>query len=132
VGQELSRDIRDDVRWVDLERGDVEGLPGVYRRARPPRADGKVRITTDTPDYVPFLSYAKSSSARERLWRVYRQRAHPRNLDALARMLEKRHELADLLGYPSWSSYVTEDKMIGSAQAAGDFIARISAAAEAR
>jgi thimet oligopeptidase len=47
-------------------------------------------------------------------------------------MLEKRHELAALLGYPSWASYVTEDKMIGSAQAAADFVARISAAAEAR
>jgi thimet oligopeptidase len=47
-------------------------------------------------------------------------------------MLERRHELADLLGYPSWASYATEDKMIGSAQAAADFIARISAAAEAR
>ena len=132
IGQEFSRNIRDDVRWIDLDPPQLEGLPEDYVRARPPRADGKVRITTDTPDYVPFLSYAKSSSARERLWRVYRQRAHPRNLDALARMLEKRHELADLLGYPSWSSYVTEDKMIGSAQAAGDFIARISAAAEAR
>ena len=132
IGQEFSRNIRDDVRWIDLDPPQLEGLPEDYVRARPPRADGKVRITTDTPDYVPFLSYAKSSSARERLWRVYRQRAHPRNLDALARMLEKRHELADRLGYPSWSSYVTEDKMIGSAQAAGDFIARISAAAEAR
>src|SRR5439155_4240934 len=132
IGQEFSRNIRDDVRWIEVEPGELAGLPEDYVRARPPRPDGKVRITTDTPDYVPFLNYASSSPARERLWRVYRQRAHPRNLDALARMLEKRHELADLLGYPSWSSYVTEDKMIGSAQAAGDFIARISAAAEAR
>ena len=132
IGQEFSRNIRDDVRWIDLDPAELEGLPDDYVRARPPRADGKVRITTDTPDYVPFLSYAKSSAARERLWRVYRQRAHPRNLDTLARMLERRYELADLLGYPSWSSYATEDKMIGSAQAAADFIARISAAAEAR
>jgi thimet oligopeptidase len=132
IGQEFSRNIRDDVRWVDLNPDELDGLPDDYVRARPPRPDGKVRITTDTPDYVPFLSYAKSSPARERLWRIYRQRAHPRNLDALASMLERRHELADLLGYPSWSSYATEDKMIGSAQAAADFIARISAAAEGR
>ena len=132
IGQEFSRNIRDDVRWIDLDPRDLDGLPEDYVRARPPRGDGKVRITTDTPDYVPFMSYAKSSAARERLWRVYRQRAHPGNHEVLSRMLQKRHELADLLDYPSWASYVTEDKMIGSAQAAADFIARISAAAEAR
>jgi thimet oligopeptidase len=132
IGQEFSRNIRDDVRFIDVDPAELEGLPDDYVRARPIRPGGKVRITTDTPDYVPFLSYAKSSAARELLWRIYRQRAHPRNLDALARMLERRYELADLLGYPSWVSYATEDKMIGSAQAAADFVARIAAAAEAR
>jgi thimet oligopeptidase len=132
IGQEFSRNIREDVRSVEVDPPDLAGLPEDYLRAHPPGANGKVTITTDYPDYVPFLSYARSGPARERLWRVYRQRAHPKNLSVLARMLEKRHELATLLGYPSWAAYVTEDKMIGSAQAASDFIARISAAAEKR
>jgi thimet oligopeptidase len=132
IGQEFSRNIRDDVRAVELDPQEMEGLPDDYRKAHRPGADGKVRITTDYPDYVPFLSYAKSSPARERLWRIYRQRAHPKNLEVLTRMLERRHELAGLLGHRSWASYATEDKMIGSAAAAGDFIARISAASERR
>jgi thimet oligopeptidase len=132
IGQEFSRNIREDVRSIEVDPADLAGLPEDYVRAHPPGANGKVSITTDYPDYVPFLSYARCGEARERLWRVYRQRAHPKNLSVLARMLEKRHELATLLGYPSWAAYVTEDKMIGSAQAAADFIARISAAAEKR
>jgi thimet oligopeptidase len=132
IGQEFSRNIRDDVRAIEIDPGELDGLPDDYRRAHPPGPDGKVRITTEYPDYVPFLSYARSSPARERLWRVYRQRAHPKNLDVLARMLERRFELAGLLRYPSWAAYATEDKMIGSAQAAAEFIARISAAAETR
>jgi thimet oligopeptidase len=132
IGQEFSRNIRDDVRSIEIEPAELQGMPDDYRRAHPPGANGKVRITTDYPDYVPFLSYAKSSTARERLWRVYRQRAHPKNLDVLARMLERRFELAGLLGQPSWAAYSTEDKMIGSARAAADFVARISAAAETR
>jgi thimet oligopeptidase len=132
IGQEFSRNIREDVRSVEVDPADLAGLPEDYVRAHPPGANGKVTITTDYPDYVPFLSYAQSGQAREKLWRVYRQRAHPKNLSVLARMLEKRHELATLLGYPSWAAYVTEDKMIGSAQAAADFIAKISAAAEKR
>jgi thimet oligopeptidase len=37
-----------------------------------------------------------------------------------------------VLGYPSWAAYVTEDKMIGSADAASEFIEKIARAAEAR
>lgn len=132
IGQEFSRNIRDDVRAIELDPRELDGMPEDYARAHRPGPDGKVRITTDYPDYVPFLSYAKSSAARERLWRIYRQRGHPKNLEVLTRMLERRYELATLLGHPSWASYATEDKMIGSAAAAADFIARISSAAERR
>ena len=132
IGQEFSRNIREDVRSIEIDPAELAGLPEDYVKAHEPGPNGKVTITTDYPDYVPFISYAKSSAARERLWRVYRQRAHPKNLDVLARMLEKRYELATLLGYPSWAEYVTEDKMIGSARAADDFIAKVTSASDAR
>ena len=74
-----------------------------------------VPITTEYPDFIPFLTYATDAAAREELWRLFRQRGHPANVDVLRRMLERRHELATLLGYPSWAEYAAEDKMIGSA-----------------
>jgi thimet oligopeptidase len=131
IGQEFQRNIRDDVRHVEVPPDALAGLPEDYVRAHPPKG-GAVTITTDYPDYVPFMTYARSSAAREALWKVYRQRAHPKNLEVLDRMLARRAELAALLGYPSWAAYVTEDKMIGSAQAAGEFIEKIAGAAEAR
>src|SRR3954471_16730380 len=127
IGQEFQRNIRDDVRSIQVERAELDGLPEDYVRAH---AAGIV--TTDHPDYIPFMTYARSSAARERLWKVYRQRAHPRNLEVLDRMLQRRHDLARLLGYESWAAYVTEDKMIGSARAAEGFIEKIAAASEAR
>jgi thimet oligopeptidase len=127
IGQEFQRNIRDDVRSVDVAPDELAGLPDDYVKAH---ASG--RITTDYPDYIPFMTYSRSSAAREKLWKVYRQRAHPRNLEVLDRMLGRRFELARLLGHSSWAAYVTEDKMIGSEKAASDFIEKISAAAEAR
>jgi thimet oligopeptidase len=127
IGQEFQRNIRDDVRSIQVERAALDGLPDDYVRAH---AAGV--ITTDYPDYIPFMTYSRSSPARERLWKVYRQRAHPANLEVLDRMLQRRHDLARLLGYESWAAYVTEDKMIGSARAASDFIEKIAAASEAR
>ncbi|HEX9578463.1 MAG TPA: M3 family metallopeptidase [Myxococcales bacterium] len=132
IGQEFQRNIRDDVRRIEVPPSALLGLPDDYIRAHPPSADGLVAITTDYPDYVPFMTYASASAAREALWKVYRQRAHPRNLEVLDRMLSRRAELAGLLGYSDWAAYVTEDKMIGSARAASEFIEKIAAAAEAR
>ena len=132
IGQEFSRNIREDVRRIEIDPSELAGLPDDYIRAHAPGSNGTVAITTDTPDYVPFMTYAKSSRAREALFRVYRKRGHPANLDVLARMLARRYELAGLLGYPSWADYATEDKMIGSAEAARAFIARITGASGER
>jgi thimet oligopeptidase len=132
VGQEFGRNIKDDVRRLALDPADLDGLPEDWKRVHPPGPDGKVTVTTDNTDYVPFMTYARSEGAREQLWRLYRLRGHPKNLDVLSRMLARRAELARVLGYPSWAAYVTEDKMIGSAEAAGEFIEKISRAAEAR
>ncbi len=132
IGQEFGRNIKDDVRRLAVGLADLEGLPEDWRRAHPPGPDGKVVITTDNTDYVPFMTYARSERAREELWRLYRLRGHPANLEALGRLLSRRAELARLLGYRSWAAYVTEDKMIGSETAAVEFVERIAAAAEAR
>jgi thimet oligopeptidase len=132
IGQEFGRNIREDVRSVELDPQELSGLPDDYVRAHPPGPNGKVRITTDNPDYLPFMTYAKSGKAREALWRIYRQRGHPKNLDTLSRLISKRHELATLLGYPSWAAYITEDKMIRTEKAAAEFIEKIATASAAR
>nr|WP_242342139.1 M3 family metallopeptidase [Anaeromyxobacter sp. SG22] len=132
IGQEFGRNIKDDVRRIELEPTDLDGLPEDWRRAHAPGPSGKVVVTTDNTDYVPFMTYARSERAREALWRLYRLRGHPKNLDVLARMLSRRAELARLLGYESWAAYVTEDKMIGSDRAAAEFVEKIARAAEPR
>jgi thimet oligopeptidase len=132
VGQEFGRNIKDDVRRLQLELSELEGLPQDWLRTHPPGPDGRVTVTTDAADYVPFVTWARSARAREALWRLHRLRGYPRNLEVLSRLLTLRAELAGLLGYPSWAAYVTEDKMIGGAEAAAAFVERIASASEGR
>ena len=132
IGQEFGRNIRDDVRALEVEPAALDGLPDDWRAAHPPGAGGRVRVTTEPADLVPFLTYARSGAAREELWRLARQRGHPANGPVLARLLARRAELAGLVGQPSWAALVTEDKMIGSAEAAAAFIERIAALAGPR
>jgi thimet oligopeptidase len=132
IGQDFDRNIRTDTRTALLAPQALAGLPKDYVRAHPAGEDGLVRVTTEYPDIIPFLTYASDSTAREQLWRLFRLRGHPANVDVLQRMLACRHELATLLGYPSWAEYAAEDKMIGNAQNIADFIERIAAAGKER
>ncbi|MDB5870837.1 MAG: Thimet oligopeptidase, partial [Ramlibacter sp.] len=88
-------------------------------------------LKTDNPDYFPFMSYAKSSAARERFWKLYRTRAQ-NNIPVLEQILAKRHEKAGLLGFRNWADFITADKMIGNGANASMFIDKIAVAAEAR
>ena len=114
IGQEFDRNIRQSTKTVSFAPAELAGLPDDFRKAHPPGTDGMVAITTDYPDYHPFMAYARSSSAREKLWRAYNTRASPANIEVLSRLLARRHELATVLGYANWADYTTENKMIGS------------------
>jgi thimet oligopeptidase len=132
LGQQFGTHVASDVRTIELDPAELDGLPDDFKRAHPAGANGKVALTTNNTDYQPFMIYAKSSRAREAFWKIYRQRGHPKNLPVLGRMLEARRELAGLLGFATWADYITGDKMIQTRQAAADFIERIAAAADRR
>lgn len=133
VGQEFGRNIRTDVRQVTVsDPAELDGLPADWIARHKPGADGRIVVTTDYPDAVPVLSYAKSDDLRKRLYMANGNRAYPANLAVLDSMLAKRYRLARLHGFTSWADYITADKMVGSARNAADFIDRVAAASGAR
>lgn len=127
VGQAFDLAIVGDVRGVIFAEGvsALEGLPQDWIANHPPDAQGAVSVSTDPTDFVPFMCYAKSGKARRKLYREYVNRGHPANLANLGKLLGLRHELAGLLGHRSFADYVTEDKMVKSADAARAFVDRI-------
>jgi thimet oligopeptidase len=58
----------------------------------------------------------------------YNNRAYPKNIDVLDKLIARRAELATLIGYDTWADYITADKMVGSAKNASSFIDRVVAA----
>ncbi len=132
LGQQFGKNIAEGVRQVSLTPKELAGLPEDYVKSHPAGKDGKVVITTNYPDYFPFMTYAKDGKAREKLWRTYRQRAFPANQEVLQQLIAKRHELATLLGYESWAAYTTETKMTRTQKTASEFIDRLADATQAR
>ncbi len=132
VGQKFDKAIAADTRSVEVPVAQLKGLPQDWIDAHKPGADGKVKVTTNYPDYIPVMSYAEDDALRKQLYIVYRQRGWPENQQNLAKMLALRAEQAKLLGFANWADYITANKMIRSEKNVADFIARITAASEKR
>jgi thimet oligopeptidase len=131
IGQDFNRNAAAGQRTVEFTPEELEGLPKDFIEQHPPK-DGKITLKTVYPDYYPFMRYAKSSPARERFYREFNNRAYPENMAVLDKLLAKRYELAQTLGYKNWAEYITEDKMIQNATNAANFIEKITSAADAR
>jgi len=130
ISTAFSKNLREIQGRVTLDSiDDLIGLPQDYIDAHPPGEDGQITITTDYPDTGPVFSYSPNEALRKDLLRQTNNRAWPENVEQLHQLLEKRYELATLLGYPNWAAYVTEDKMTGSPDVAEAFLARVEAAA---
>lgn len=128
--QDFARNIREDVRSISVTPEQLRGLPNDFIDSHPPGADGRHTITTDYPDVRPFLTFAEDPQARREIHVAFLSRAWPANEAVLEELLALRAEHAALLGYGDWADYDAEVKMIGTGAAIGDFIVRISQAAE--
>ena len=132
-GQQFSKNIAEDTRHIEVASvAELDGLPADFIAAHKPDSDGKIRITTDYPDYNPFMTYARNDAARKALYVQFRSRGDQQNEKILQAILTLRSEKAQILGYKNWADYITEDKMIRSGKAARDFIAKIWKLAEPR
>jgi thimet oligopeptidase len=126
LGQSFSKNISDDVRTIEItDPARLAGLPADFVATHPPGPDGKIRITTDYPDYNPFITYAQDDELRRELYVAFRGRGDRHNEATLRDILKLRAEKASLLGFADWADYITADKMIGSGDRAAEFIDKV-------
>lgn len=121
--------IADGRKTVLADPAELDGLPADYIKAHAPGADGKVVISTDYPDLIPVMSYAKSDALRKRLAEANLTRAWPDNDERLRRVLELRQQLAVKLGRPNYAALILENKMIDSPAKVEGLLSDMAAAA---
>ncbi len=103
------------------DEAELAGLPeGVRRRARADaEARGKDgwRFSLQAPSYVPFMKHAESRERRRELHEAFMAVASSGehdNTHLLRQILERRRELANVLGYRDFADYKLADRMLGS------------------
>jgi len=110
----FGRNVADGTLKITATKAELEGLPADYIARHKPAADGTYTLTTEQPDVMPVMSFAKSPDLRRRMFLAYSTRAYPQNTQVLRDLLATRQELATTLGYAHYANLATADQMIGS------------------
>ena len=122
----ISRNVQEGTLKVEVaDMSELEGLPEDFRRNHSADETGKVVLTTDYPDYLPVMTFAKSDALRRRMFLAYNTRAFPANRELLLDLFRTRHAIANLLGFAKWADLATADQMIGSAANMKTFLDRL-------
>ena len=128
----FGRNVQENVNTVVVEdAAELEGLPEDYLQAHQPGEDGKIALTTDFPDYLPVMTFARSNSLRQRMFLAYNTRAYPQNRQNLLDLLAIRKEIAGILGFSSWADLATADQMMESAANMQAFLDELDVASKA-
>ncbi len=130
---QFGRNVQESVGTVVLESADeLDGLPEDFRTSHGPRTEGehagKIVLTTEFPDYLPVMTFARSAGLRRRMFLAYQRRAFPQNVAPLQELLSVRREIATLLGFETWADLATADQMMESSGNMQRFLDELDAA----
>jgi thimet oligopeptidase len=126
LGQQFAKNNADDVRYIEVtDPAKLAGMPADWIAAHKPDAKGTIKISTEYPDYIPFVTYADDDELKKQLYIAFRSRGDAKNEAILQQVLTLRAEKALLLGFKDWADYQSDDKMLRGGKAAADFIDRV-------
>lgn len=109
---------------------DLKGLPEGEKEAAAHLAESKGKkgwlITLDYPSYIPFMKYAENRELRKELSMAFGSKGFHNdaldNQENVLKIVNLRHERANLLGYPTHAHFVLEERMAETPDKVLDFL----------
>nr|WP_024966450.1 oligopeptidase A [Pantoea sp. IMH] len=141
LGSTYSNNVLDaTMGWSKLvtDAEDLAGMPESALDAAKAQAEAKGQegwlLTLDIPSYLPVMTYCDNAALREEMYRAYSTRASDQGPDAgkwdnseiMAEELALRHELAQLLGFPSYADKSLATKMAENPAQVIDFLSDLA------
>lgn len=120
--QNLRKDTNNFILHITDEK-ELKGIPDIHRKIAAEEAtlrnlEGWV-FTLQAPSYMAFLMYSDNRVYREQLYKAYNTRCthndDNNNFQIVHHIVELRRELAQLLGYSDYATYVLKRRMASNA-----------------
>jgi thimet oligopeptidase len=127
----FGQNINNSVKFTKVKAERLVGVPKDYFDGNPVDEDGFVSISSSWSDIYPIAKYAHDRAVRAKVLLMYDQRAVEENQPLLLELLEKRYELARLLGFENYAEMDLKGSMVGNPENLVDFLTKLSNAIEA-
>ena len=121
---QYQKNLAEDDTRVPMTAEELAGVPSDVL-ANQPRVGDVLLVGLDGPTYIAVMENAETETSREKLWLAYKRRVGQRNVIVLEKMIQKRAEIAQLLGYDSTAESETEIRMAKNPQTVREFYARL-------
>jgi Zn-dependent oligopeptidase len=127
VGIELeyAKNLRETKDFIEAGEEELKGLDENFIKRLKKNENGKYIITTDYPDYMPFMDNAENDEARKRLEIKFNNRCYPKNVELMEEAIKIRKKIAKLLGYETFADYVLEDRMAKNSKNVMEFLTKL-------
>lgn len=121
---------------VYLTADDLAGLPqSVIDAAAQSAADkgraGEYRFTLDQPVYIAFMKYSQRADLRQKMYMLYNGRntkGEYSNVELMAKIADLRRQIANLLGYKTYTEYALQHTMAKTPEGVYDLLGRLRTA----
>ncbi|KAI3981805.1 hypothetical protein MKX01_027790 [Papaver californicum] len=120
------QNLNDDCTSLLFSETDLLGLPPKFIQSLDKANNGKLKINLRDQHVSPLLEYCKVGSTRKMMAIAYGQRCGETNLPLLENLVQLRHKLARLLGYPNYVDYAVEPRMAKMSTKVFEFLENIS------
>ncbi|MFA6004125.1 MAG: M3 family metallopeptidase, partial [Elusimicrobiota bacterium] len=123
---DCENNIKEDRTALTIPLDALTGAPADFRSDLKAATDGKVSIPLDYPRYSALMENAKQPEIRRQAEFLFNNKAAAKNLPLIKELLQKRHDLAALLGYPSYAHYSLDYRRTAKTpKRARDFLGRL-------
>lgn len=122
---EFAKNLRETKDFIEAGEEELKGLDENFIKRLKKNENGKYIITTDYPDYMPFMDNAENDEARKRLEIKFNNRCYPKNVELMEEAIKIRKKIAKLLGYETFADYVLEDRMAKNSKNVMDFLIKL-------
>lgn len=123
LGTQFDKNIADDKSQVLASAEELKGVPeGVVGGLSKDEASGKYILKMDYPTFFGVMQNCEVAETRRAMAAAFDTRAHPANLDVLHEVISLRNELAQVLGFESFSHLDLSNKMAKHPKAVDEFI----------
>ncbi|CEO95625.1 unnamed protein product (mitochondrion) [Plasmodiophora brassicae] len=119
---EFSRNLGEENSKCLFTEDQLEGMPSDFLERLNKSDDGRYIVTMKYPESVPVMKLCKVEDTRRQVEFTFNSRCKDPNTPILERLLELRHEKANLLGFPDHATYTLDIRMAKSPVKVREFL----------